>query len=44
MTGAEAGGALTSSRSCAAILTVYEKVSSSSSSTNCWGLAVHTLI
>lgn len=35
---------LTSSRSWAEILTEYEKVSSSSSSTNCWGFAVHTLI
>lgn len=35
---------LTSSRSWADILTEYEKVSSSSSSTNCWGFAVHTLI
>lgn len=38
------GSDLTISRSWAEILTEYEKVSSSSSSTNCWGFAVHTLI
>lgn len=38
------GSLLTSSRSWAEILTEYEKVSSSSSSTNCWGLAVQALI